>query len=140
VEDVMRPLGECRIASGSLTVREVFAAVRRSGRRTGAIMLIDDCGALAGIFTDSDLARLVESRRDALLDEPICGVMTRRPRAIRLGARMSEAVEMLAGRKISELPVIDEAGRPCGLIDITDIVGLPAETAENETSISASAA
>jgi hypothetical protein len=39
---------------------------------------------------------------------------------------------MLAGPKISELPVIDEAGRPCGLIDITDVVGLQAEPASEE--------
>jgi arabinose-5-phosphate isomerase len=136
VDDVMRPLAECRMARESLTVRQVFAAVRRSGRRTGAIMLTDDGGALTGIFTDSDLARLVENRRDEQLDNPICGVMTRRPRAIRQGARMTEAIEMLAGKKISELPVIDEAGRPCGLIDITDIVGLAAEAGEDETSIS----
>jgi arabinose-5-phosphate isomerase len=138
VEEVMRPLAECRVANESLTVREVFASVRRSGRRTGAIMLTGEEGGLTGIFTDSDLARLVESRRDAQLDQPICGVMTRRPRAIRLGARLSEAVEMLAGPKISELPVIDDAGRPCGLIDITDVVGL--QSAAEEKNIPASRA
>ena len=30
----------------------------------------------------------------------------------------------MAQRKISELPVVDAAGRPLGLIDITDVVGL----------------
>ncbi len=37
---------------------------------------------------------------------------------------MFDAVAILAERKISELPVIDLAGRPVGLIDITDVVGL----------------
>jgi arabinose-5-phosphate isomerase len=132
VDDVMRPVSECRIAGESLSVREVFASVRRNGRRTGAIMLIDSEGALTGIFTDSDLARLVENRRDEHLDRPICEVMTRRPRAICRGARLSEAIEMLAGRKISELPVVDEAGRPCGMIDITDVVGLCPEPDQDE--------
>ena len=40
------------------------------GRRTGAIMLVDEQGTLAGIFTDSDLARLFEHRRDGDLDAP----------------------------------------------------------------------
>ena len=130
VEDAMRPLTECRIARESQTVREVFAAVRRAGRRTGAIMLVDDEGRLTGIFTDSDLARLVEDRRDDRLDGPVSEVMTRRPKAIRRGARLGEAMDLLAGRRISELPVLDEAGRPCGLIDITDVLGLSAEEAK----------
>ena len=41
---------------------------------------------------------------------------------------MIEAVAIVAKRKISELPVVDAAGRPVGLIDVTDVVGLlPAE-------------
>ncbi|MBW3600078.1 MAG: KpsF/GutQ family sugar-phosphate isomerase [Planctomycetes bacterium] len=129
VEDAMRPLGECRIARESQSVREAFATVRRAGRRTGAIMLVDDQGMLTGIFTDSDLARLVEDRRDDRLDCAVREVMTRRPKAIRRGARLGEAVDLLAGGRISELPVIDEAGRPCGLIDITDVLGSSAEQA-----------
>ena len=36
-------------------------------------------GRLTGLFTDSDLARLFESRRDNLLDGPIKAVMTKHP-------------------------------------------------------------
>ena len=44
--------------------REVFGQARRRGRRTGAVMFTDADGKLRGIFTDSDLARLFEQRRD----------------------------------------------------------------------------
>ena len=37
---------------------------------------------------------------------------------------MVDAVALLAERKISELPVVDAEGRPVGLIDVTDVVGL----------------
>ena len=37
---------------------------------------------------------------------------------------MVDAVAIMAGRKISELPVIDAGGKPVGLIDITDVVAL----------------
>jgi arabinose-5-phosphate isomerase len=134
VEEVMRPLNECRLARDAQSVREVLTSVRRAGRRTGAIMLTDEHGRLTGIFTDSDLARLVEDRNDDRLDRPICEVMTRRPKAVRVGSRLSGAVELLAGRKISELPVTDGEGRPFGLIDFTDVVGLaPPEAAVEET-------
>ena len=75
VDDLMRPLAECRQASDALTVREVIVACSKPGRRTGAIMLTDDAGRLTGLFTDSDLARLFERRDEAALDRPIRDVM-----------------------------------------------------------------
>lgn len=124
VEDCMRPLAQCRLAEATSTVREVFVARSPSGRRTGAIMLTGADGRLAGIFTDSDLARLFEGRRDAALDGPIRDVMTAAPRTVPQGSMMVDAVAIMAERKISELPVIDADGRPVGLIDITDVVGM----------------
>lgn len=124
VEHHMRPLDQCRVASDELTVREVFVRFSTPGRRSGAIMLVDREGKLSGIFTDSDLARLFERRRDKEIDGPIASVMTARPSTATLGAKMSDAVAVLAQRKISELPVVDAEGRPVGLIDITDVVGL----------------
>jgi arabinose-5-phosphate isomerase len=124
VEQHMRPLEQCRVAGEGLSVREVFVAVSRPGRRIGAIMLVDQQGKLGGIFTDSDLARLFERRRDDSLDGPIRQVMTARPLTIPLGRRMSDALAIMARHKISELPVVDAEGRPRGMIDITDVVGM----------------
>lgn len=124
VQHVMRPLDQCRVASAEQTVREVFVSVSRPGRRTGAIMLVDAEHRLAGIFTDSDLARLFERRGDPALDRPIGEVMTRHPCQTPLGAMLTDAIAIMAERKISELPVVDGAGRPQGLLDITDVVGL----------------
>ena len=64
VEQHMRPLEQCRVAPEGQTVREVLVRVSVPGRRTGATMLVDAEGKLSGIFTDSDLARLFEQRRD----------------------------------------------------------------------------
>ncbi len=127
VDDHIRPLAECRVAQCSQTVRQVFVQRRLPGRRSGAIMVVDPDGILRGIFTDSDLARLFESRRDDALDGPIRQVMTRHPATVPAGSMMTDAVEIIAERKISELPVVDAAGRPIGLIDITDFVALVPE-------------
>ena len=130
VDDTMRKGDELRIAPLTETVRTVFAQVRHRGRRTGAIMLVDESGRLAGLFTDSDLAKLIEQRADEALDAPIERVMTRQPVVIERTARMSEAFDILRVRKISELPVVDAEGRPVGMLDITDLIGLePAEPA-----------
>ncbi len=124
VDDHMRPLSECRVADEEQTVREVFATLHRPGRRSGAIMLVDGDGRLTGIFTDSDLARLFESRRDEAVDRPIREVMTTNPCTVPLGAMLTDAVDIMAERKISELPVVDADGAPVGLIDITDVLSM----------------
>jgi arabinose-5-phosphate isomerase len=129
VEHHMRPLDQCRLAAEEQSVREVLIRVSKPGRRTGATMLVNEQGLLSGIFTDSDLARLFEQHRDLELDGPIRNVMTCNPLRMPAGAMLTDAVAIMAERKISELPVVDAAGKPIGLIDITDVVALlPKET------------
>jgi arabinose-5-phosphate isomerase len=132
VEAVMRRGSELRIAAATKSIREVFAQSVGRLRRSGAVMLVDEQGKLIGLFTDSDLARLFEQRRDHLLDEPISRVMTQRPLTIRVGSRLLDALDILRTRKISELPVVDDDHRPIGLIDITDVLGLLPDGSELE--------
>jgi arabinose-5-phosphate isomerase len=127
VEEAMRPLVQCRLARAGQTLRETLVGQSRPGRRTGAIMIVDDAAKLVGIFTDSDLARLLEANRDAAIDGPLSDVMTQNPSSVTAGELLSTACELLSRRKISELPVVDQNGRPVGLIDITDVVGLEPE-------------
>jgi arabinose-5-phosphate isomerase len=132
VDDHMRRLAECRVARANQSIREVLVSSTRPGRRSGAIMLLDAEQRLAGLFTDSDLARLIERRSDAALDRPISEVMIHSPTTVRSGERMTAAIEILTARKFSELPVVDQQGRPIGMIDVTDVVGmLPERTKES---------
>jgi arabinose-5-phosphate isomerase len=124
VNDVMRPVSDCRVAVSHTTIRQILVEVSRPGRRSGAVMLLDGDGRLEGIFTDSDLARLLEQRRDSELDKPIAELMTKTFSAIQAGARLSDAIDVMVQRKISELPVVDASDKPVGMIDITDVLGL----------------
>ena len=131
VEDVMRTGGKIRRARADETVRAVFIRLAGPRRRSGAVLIEDEAGRLLGIFTDSDLARLFEKRREADLDRPIGEVMTADPIQIPVGATLAEAVETLKARKISELPVVDRGGYLVGLIDVTDLIALvPADFEE----------
>jgi arabinose-5-phosphate isomerase len=131
VDDIMRPLAECRLASAQQSLRSTLVQQSRPGRRSGAIMIVDAAGKLAGIFTDSDLARLLENNRDYAIDWPLSDIMTRLPQTALRGSLLSEACETLTQRKISELPVVDEVGMPVGMIDITDVVGIAGEEADH---------
>lgn len=124
VTEVMRPSIACRVAHESKTVREIYITHRGEKRRSGVVMLTDDSGRLSGIFTDSDLAKLLERQQDSQLDGPISDVMTRNPITVNCKERTSVAIEILASRNISELPVVNHRDHPLGLIDITDVVNL----------------
>lgn len=124
VSDIMRKGDELRVASETQTVREIFSCIHAPGRRTGAVMLVDEAGTLSGLFTDSDLAKLLELNRNDDLDAPVSKVMTEHPQTISPSTLLSEVVEILSDKKLSELPVIDENHCPIGLVDITDVIGL----------------
>jgi arabinose-5-phosphate isomerase len=121
VDEIMRHLHECRLANWTQSVRAVVAQ-QRNGRRSGAVMLIDDETRLIGIFTDSDLARLVADPQ-CDLDRPVHEVMTTSPKTIISGGTVDEAISKLDAHRISELPVVSETNVVLGLIDITDLIG-----------------
>jgi arabinose-5-phosphate isomerase len=131
VEEVMRTGRQLRRAHVDQTVRDVFMRLAGPRRRSGAVLIENAIGILLGIFTDSDLARLFEKRREADLDRPIGEVMTADPYRIRVGANLGEAFELMKLHKISELPVVDRGEHLAGLIDVTDLIGLvPADFEE----------
>jgi hypothetical protein len=102
----MRTGDELRVAAEDRTIREVFATLARPGRRTGAVILTDADGRLTGLFTDSDLARLLERRRETQLDGPIGEVMTRDPITVSpdqtLGEVVGGAERAAGGPRIAE--------------------------------------
>ena len=124
VNTYMRKNGDLRIAQPGETVRAVFEK-SFEGRRTGAVLVTNTSGALIGIFTDSDLARLLAHRQEAHLDLPLNEVMTPHPIWVPSGSLLGEAIDIMRNNKISELPVLDSrTGVPIGILDITDVIDL----------------
>jgi len=125
VERIMRTGRHLRIARKEEIVREVLLRLGGARRRSGAIIVVDsNDGSLVGIFTDSDLVRLLERGRAGMLDRPIGESMTADPTVIGHTATVADAVDALRSRKLSELPVVDDHGVPIGLVDVTDLIGL----------------
>ncbi len=122
VKEVMRSGQQLRIASEDETVREVMIHHSKPGRRTGAVILTNATGRLTGLFTDSDLARMFETRRDEQLDQPIRQVMTCNPITLAPEVLLPSAIHLMSERKLSEVPVIDQNYIPIGMLDITDVL------------------
>jgi arabinose-5-phosphate isomerase len=126
VEEVMGfRLGEnLPMAQERETVRGVLSRVSAISRRCGAILIVDAEGALTGIFTDADLRRMLEKGNEGWFDYPVGKVMVKNPKSIKKGSLVAEALQIIHQYRIDELPVLDEQGKPIGLIDVQDTVGL----------------
>jgi arabinose-5-phosphate isomerase len=130
VKDIMRSPGQFRMARQNVSIRDVLTNVHLPHRRSGAIILTDDNGIITGLFTDSDLVRLLESRHDNYLDRPISESMTQSPLTTSPDVLVTDAVAILSEKKFSELPVVDQDNRPVGLVDITDVIGYASDSTE----------
>ncbi|HYF15478.1 MAG TPA: KpsF/GutQ family sugar-phosphate isomerase [Phycisphaerales bacterium] len=108
----------------TLRVRDALEQAAQMGRRPGAIVLVQrSSGRLAGIFTDADLRRLV-LHDPAALGKPIEDVMTRSPRTLAAGAVVRDAVRLCMEHRQDEVPIVDDAGRPLGILDVQDLIAM----------------
>ncbi len=121
VEELMRRGSRLALVDESKTVRDGLLQI--TAARSGAAIVTDAQGKLIGIFTDGDFRRRTMTD-ETLLSRVISSVMTRSPTTIAATALVSEAERILTEKKIDELPVVDEAGRPVGLIDVQDILSV----------------
>ncbi|MFW6133723.1 MAG: KpsF/GutQ family sugar-phosphate isomerase [Planctomycetota bacterium] len=114
-----------RPVSDALTLGDALAEAERAPRRSGAMLLVDGDGRLTGILTDADLRRIVlEHREGDVLRTPVAECMTREPKHVHLGELASEALAIFNEYRIDELPVLDDEGRPVGVIDVQDVLGI----------------
>lgn len=86
VEDIMRKGEANPLVSENASVKDVLLAITKA--RAGSATVIDKNKKLAGIFTDGDLRRHIESA-PSLLNRKVKEVMTRAPKTIRKG-RLAE--------------------------------------------------
>ncbi|MFH1201884.1 MAG: KpsF/GutQ family sugar-phosphate isomerase [Candidatus Omnitrophota bacterium] len=119
VEDIMRTGVANPVVNENKTVKFVLLAITRA--RAGAASIIDKHGRLVGIFTDGDLRRHIETK-EALTLKKIKEVMTKKPLAIKKDRLAVEALFILKEKKIDELPVVDNHGRPIGMLDVQDLL------------------
>jgi CBS domain-containing protein len=109
---------EVRVDAGDAMWKVV--AAMKEGRR-GAVLVEDD-GALVGIFTERDLMTRLDHTSLDWLHTPIRDVMTPRPMAIRPEDTIAEAMRRLNQGKRRHLPVVDAAGKILGILSIRDLL------------------
>lgn len=97
------------------------AAALLHSRRVGAMVVLDDHGAIIGILSERDIVRIVAQHGAAGLSQPISDCMT----ADVILAKPTETTDTLLSRmtdrRIRHLPVAKE-GRLVGIVSIGDLV------------------
>lgn len=93
-------------------------------KRRGAVMIVDSAGALAGIITDADLRRAVVARQADFLTCKTSEIMTAGCKRVTEETLAAEAMAIFHKYRIDELPVVDNDGKPVGLIDVQDVVAI----------------
>ncbi len=116
------PVGEVGLLSPlciepSTPIREALLVLRAQHR--GALLVCRD-SVLVGILTERDVVRILAEGRD--LNAPIADEMVEHPLTLRDGDSIALAIRRMAENGYRRLPVVDEADRPVGLVDVEGIV------------------
>lgn len=120
VADVMHTGADVPVVSVAGSFKDALVEIIRG--RLGVTGVVDESGALVGVLTDGDLKRILLDRK-RVLDAPVTAVMTRGPKTIAADATVMAALERMERNPrgaITSLFVVDEKGRPTGLLHIHD--------------------
>jgi CBS domain-containing protein len=114
----LSPRPHARVDAGD-AMWKVVGEMKSKGR--GAVLIEED-GALVGIFTERDLLNRIDYS-DALWSHVVVrDVMTPHPMVIRPDDSLSEALRRLTQGHRRHLPILDPRGKVLGLISIRDIL------------------
>lgn len=120
-QEVLRSGADCPTVAQDATLGDCHKAIVSAPRRSGACCVVDQDNRLVGIVTHGDFFRLFTSR-EPIADHPVSEVMTRSPKRIGRGARVTEALQLMQKHAIDELPVVEDDERLAGMIDIQDLL------------------
>lgn len=119
VRDVMRARADVPTVAIDATVTDALLQVTRGGM--GMTVVLDDAGAVAGVFTDGDLRRAIDRLGD-VRTVPVADVMSRHPRTIPAGRLAAEAADLMETQRVNQLLVLDEHGALAGALTMHDLM------------------
>jgi arabinose-5-phosphate isomerase len=122
VEEIMRKGPRLAVIPVGKTLQDAVLAITQA--RSGAGVVVDGEGGRAvGIFTDGDFRRHMV-KDGATIHAPVEAVMTKDPTTISPEKLVQEAQRVMGERKFNQLPVVDGASRPIGMVDVQDLVAI----------------
>jgi CBS domain-containing protein len=110
----------------------VSEAVRMlNERRIGAVVVVDDNGAVAGILSERDVVRHLGGDPAQLLASPVSDIMTRSVITCGRDTAVGELMEQMTRYRIRHIPIVED-GTLVGIVSIGDVVKRKIEETEQE--------
>jgi arabinose-5-phosphate isomerase len=118
VEHLMHTGEELPVVHGDTAMRDVIYEMSR--KKLGMTCVVDAEGRLSGIVTDGDLRRHMAATAD-ILERTAGQVMTQGPTTIGPSTLAVEALALMEQRKITSLPVVNDARVVEGVVHLHDL-------------------
>lgn len=118
VGDVMRS-ENLALAAPDTKLSDVIISI--SDARMGVAIIMEN-GRIAGLVTDGDVRRAMQKYRNSFFDITAAEVMTRTPKTVSAGARITEAEEIMRKNKIHSLIVTAADGSLAGVVELYDMM------------------
>jgi len=98
------------------------AIIKMTESRLGAVTLIDDNGAVVGVFTDGDLRRKIQEIGSEVIEMTLDKVgFSKNPISISADALLYDAVAKFEESKVDTIIALD-GDKPIGILDVQDVV------------------
>lgn len=118
VSDIMRTGDSLALISVTSTVSDALVAMTRA--RSGACVIVNETGTLAGVFTHGDFVRSFQ-KDPQLGSRLVAELMTANPITVQSSSLAVQAVNTIGSHRIDDVVVLDDNGRPVGLVDTQDL-------------------
>jgi arabinose-5-phosphate isomerase len=122
VESMMHTGDAMPRVSPSAKMPDIIYEMSQKG--LGMTTVVDESGRLAGIVTDGDLRRLMQSRGGETIALTAEQAMTRTPATVGPRELASTALSKMEQRKITSVVVVDENQKVCGVLHLHDLWAL----------------
>ena len=119
VQDVMH--GGTGIPQVKLSTMLSEALLEITSKGLGMTTVVDESGALAGIFTDGDLRRVLDKQID-INSTAISELMTPNCKTIEAGMLAAESLRIMEQNNISSLVVTDKENNIAGIVHLNDLL------------------
>lgn len=116
VKDVIKNINP--LVQENILLKEAIVKMTEFG--FGSITVVENDGRLKGVFTDSDLRKLLQSNGPAILEKRLGEVCQQNPLTIDAGILLNDASKKFKDTNVDTLVVI-ENNQPIGMLDIQDI-------------------
>lgn len=118
VSDIMRTGDSLALISVTSTVSDALVAMTRA--RSGACVIVNQTGTLAGVFTHGDFVRSFQ-KDPQLGSRLVAELMTANPITVQSSSLAVQAVNTIGSHRIDDVVVLDDNSRPVGLVDTQDL-------------------